>query len=147
MKAIENFLKVDKGHVEMLFTKRDFTFPSVDSNDYCIFYDKTKKNCRIHQVKPETCRAGPITFDINRQTKKVEWFLKESRLCALAGRLFFNPQKFNDHFKIAKHEIMQLIRQLDSESLIAILRREESQTFKIGEDPLPNEVLSKLRIE
>lgn len=147
MRIIEKYLKKHGGLAKPIFIYSEYSFPSVDSNGICVFYDKQTKKCSIHHVKPETCRAGPVTFDINRRTKKVEWWLKKGELCLFAGELFENPEKLNEHLKVAKAEIMRLIYNLDSEALRAILRREEPQTSKIGEDALPQEVLPKLGIE
>ncbi len=146
IKAIEKHLQ-DRGVVaERVFTTSDYTFPSVDSDDYCVFYDIGTKKCMIHDVKPETCRAGPITFDVNSRTKKVEWFLKTRELCLFAGKLFDSPERLDEHLKVAKDELMRLIIALDDGSLRAILTRDEPQTFKIGEDSLPDEVLRKINL-
>ena len=67
---------------------------------------KTGK-CSVHPVKPETCVSGPITFDINFRTKKVEWFLKKSEICAFAGILYKDKAAFKDHFEVAKKELNQ----------------------------------------
>ena len=147
MTKIEEFLKTRERPAEPIFTYSEFKHPSVDSDDFCVFYEKLKKKCMIHEVKPETCRAGPVTFDINIHTKKIEWFLKESELCTLAGKLFKNTGKFNEHLSVAKEEIMRLVRELDAEALRAILRRDEPETFKIGEDALPKKVLAKLCLQ
>jgi Fe-S-cluster containining protein len=146
MRIIKEHLKKQRNLPEMVFNHSDYSFPSVDSNGFCVFYDKGTKKCLIHEVKPETCRAGPVTFDINCRTRKVEWYLKKGALCPLAGKLFETPEEFNEHLKMAKDEIMQLIRKLDSGALRAILTRDEPETFKIGEDTLPPEVLAKLAL-
>jgi uncharacterized protein len=130
-----------------LFVSSDYSFPAVDSAGFCVFYEKGSKKCLIHGVKPETCRSGPVTFDINRRTRKVEWFLKKGELCLFAGKLFEAPEQFEGHLKVAKAEITRLICKLDSAALGAILKIDEPQTFKIGEDPLPKEVLEKLGIK
>jgi hypothetical protein len=98
----------------------------------------------VHPVKPETCRAGPVTFDINRSTRKVEWHLKMIEVCSFAKALLEDPERFQEHLKIAKKEIMRLISQLDAGDLQAILKIPEPLTFKIGEDDLPKEVAEKL---
>ena len=72
-----------------------------------VFSTKKQENARCTPVKPETCRAGPITFDINFSTKKVEWFLKKSEICAFAGELYSNKAAFKDHFEVAKKELTQ----------------------------------------
>jgi len=130
-----------------LFVTSDYSFPAIDSVGFCVFFEKGSKKCLIHEVKPETCKAGPITFDINRHTRKVEWFLKKNELCLFAGKLFESPEQLYEHLKVAKKEITRLIGELDSAALLAILKIEEPQTFKIGEDSLPKEVLEKLGIE
>ncbi len=147
MWSIEEYLSSLGKVADNIFVYSEYEFPSVDANNFCTFYDKTTKLCRIHAVKPETCRAGPITFDINRSTRKVEWFLKSRELCLFAGKLYDTPEKFKEHLEIAKKELMRLICDLDSESLCAILKIDEPQTFKIGEDPLPKGVLMKLGLE
>jgi Fe-S-cluster containining protein len=147
MKIIENYLKSHERIDGSIFTNSGYSFPSVDSIGFCVFYDKGTKKCRVHEVKPETCRAGPITFDINFYTKKIEWFLKTRELCLFAGKLFETPEQLNQHLKVAKQEITRLICNLEPAALQAILKIDEPQTFKIGEDPLPKEVLEKLGIK
>jgi Fe-S-cluster containining protein len=146
MRIIREYLKNQRRLLEQVFSHSDYSFPSVDANDFCVFYDKGTKECLIHAVKPETCRAGPVTFDINCRTGKVEWYLKKGSLCLLAGKLHETPEEFNAHLQVAKDEIMQLIRKLDSGALRTILTIDEPETFKIGEDDLPQEVLAKLAL-
>ena len=146
-RIIKDYLKNRGNHTGRLFTNSKYSYPSVDAGRFCVFYDKGTKRCLVHQVKPETCRAGPVTFDINLRSRKVEWFLKKAELCLFAGELFEAPEQLNGHLKVAKEEITRLICQLDSAALRAILKIDEPQTFKIGEDPLPKEVLAKLGIE
>ncbi len=146
IRNIEKYLKNRGVVAKRVFITSGYTFPSVDLEDYCIFYDKGTKRCNIHDVKPETCRAGPVTFDINPRTCKVEWFLKTGELCLFAGKLFDSPERLEEHLKVAKNELMRLIIGLDAKCLRAILTRDEPQTFKIGEDCLPIEVLRKLNL-
>ena len=98
----------------------------------------------MHPVKPETCTAGPITFNINFSTKKVEWFLKKSEICAYAGELYNDKAAFKDHFEVAKKKITQLIKELEADELRTLMTIEEPQTFMVGEDVLPVEVIRKL---
>jgi uncharacterized protein len=124
----------------------DYEHPAADPEDFCILYNRKTGKCSVHPVKPETCKAGPITFDINLKTGKIEWFLKKSEVCALAGILLGNPAQFKEHFEVAKAEIMRLVCELDSKSLKAILKIPEPQTFKIGENELPRNVIEKIGI-
>ena len=87
-KILKKYMNEQKITVEKPFTKEKYSYPSVDETLLCIFNSKVTKRCMVHTVKPETCRAGPITFDINFRTKKVEYFLKKSEICAYAGELF-----------------------------------------------------------
>jgi len=95
-------------------------------------------------VKPETCVAGPVTFDINKQTRKIEWHLKTEKICKLAARMYEDKPALEKHLKSAKKEIRCLVKELNSEALQTILRREEPDTFKIDEDDAGRNVLEKL---
>jgi len=137
-------LQKQKVNVETPFTKENYFYLSTDETLLCKFNSKETKKCIVHSVKPETCRAGPITFDINFKTKKVEYFLKKSEICAYAGELYENKSAFKDHFEVAKKEIMRLVKELDTNELRELTKIEEPQTFKVGEEDLPFEVVKKL---
>jgi uncharacterized protein len=143
-KIIKEYLQKQKVTVEVPFTKENYSFPSVDETLLCKFNSKETKKCIVHSVKPETCRAGPITFDINCKTKRVEYFLKKSVICAYAGELYKNKLAFKDHFEVAKQEIIRLIKELDADELKALMKIEEPETFKVGEEDLPLDVVKKL---
>jgi len=143
-RIIEEYLKKHGIKVENPFVREDYVFPREQSNDYCIFYDKNTGMCIIHSVKPETCVAGPVTFDINKQTRKIEWFFKKEQICRLAGVMFNDKEMFSKHFESAKKEIFKLVKELDAKALKAILKKDEPETFKIDEDELEKEVLDKL---
>jgi Fe-S-cluster containining protein len=143
-KKISEYLQGNGLPREHLFVDAAYSSPAVDSTGLCLFYCKTTGKCLVHPVKPETCRAGPVTFDINLRTCKVEWFLKKNEVCALAKRLCENEALLKEHFAVARAELLQLIRELDAEALRAIMLIEEPQTSKIGEDELPKETMQKL---
>jgi Fe-S-cluster containining protein len=143
-KMMEDYLERQKIRVENPFSHEKYSFPTVDKIGFCAFYIKKTGKCLVHPVKPETCRAGPVTFDVNRRSRKVEWYLKKTEICALAKRLCENRDLFKEHFEVARVEMLRLIRELDAEALRAILLIEEPQTFKIGEDELPKEAMQKL---
>ena len=146
-KIIRKFLEEQKINIEKPFAKENYSFPSVDDLVYCLLFNKETGKCSVHSVKPETCVSGPITFDINFSTKKVEWFLKKSELCAFAGILYNDKVAFKDHFRVARKELTQLISQLDADELLAIVKIEEPQTFKVGDDDLPLSVIKKLGLK
>lgn len=143
-KTIEKYLKKLNISIENPFVKAVYTFPREDADGYCIFYDKESGKCLVHPVKPETCVAGPVTFDINLRSKKIEWHLKTRKICCLAGVLYENSDLLKEHLKRAKKEIFRLVRELESEAVKAILRIEEPETFKIGESNVRKEDLAKL---
>jgi len=143
-KIVERYLEKQKIPVENLFVHTAYIFPKEDAEGYCIFYNKKTKKCLIHHVKPETCVSGPITFDINTQNQKIEWHLKKQKICSLAGMLYKNKEILEKHLKLAKKEIFRLVRELDSEALKTILKIEEPETFKIGEDDVDKNILGKL---
>jgi len=142
-KSISNFLTEQKISVKNAFVHEGYAHPAADSHCICVFFNKKTKRCSIHQVKPETCKAGPITFDINLKTGKVEWFLKKREICAFAGELHDDKEAFKTHFEAGESELMRLISELDVDSLRAILKIEEPQTVKVGEANLPKEILEK----
>jgi len=129
------------------FVKAGYSYPAVDEFLFCRFFDKETRKCAVHPVKPETCVAGPVTFDINLSTRKLEWFLKKSEICDFAPILHGNKVAFKKHFEIAKKQLTLLICELDPEELSAVLKIDEPQTFKIGEDDLPSEVIKKLGLD
>jgi Fe-S-cluster containining protein len=143
-KIIKEYLYKQEIKVDNPFTKESYSYPSVDETVLCVFNSKQTKRCMVHSVKPETCRAGPITFDINFKTKKLEYFLKKSEICAYAGELYKNKAAFATHFEVAKKEIIQLIKELYANELRALMKIDEPQTFKVGEDNLPVAVIKKL---
>ena len=143
-KIIQEYLKDQKINVENPFTTESYSYPSVDRELLCVFNSKQTKRCMVHSVKPETCVAGPITFDINFRTSMVEFYLKKSEICAYAGVLFKDKPALKEHFKIARDNIVELIKQLSADELRAIVKIEEPQTFKFCEEPLPPEVIRKL---
>jgi len=143
-KIMENYLAVQGLRIEKLFDNTTYAFPRETSEGFCIFFDKETRKCLVHSVKPETCVAGPITFDINLQTGKIEWFLKSENICLLASVLYKDKEALERHLSSAKKELQALVRELDAKELCAILEIEEPETFKIGEDSLSQEILEKI---
>jgi len=143
-KTIKKYINRQKIKVKKPFSKENYSYPSVDETGFCVFNNKETKRCLVHSVKPETCIAGPITFDINFETRKVRFFLKKSEICAYAGELYNNKSAFKNHYEVAEKEIMRLITDLSAEELYELMKIDEPQTFKVGEDDLPIEVVKKL---
>ncbi|MBS7616974.1 YkgJ family cysteine cluster protein [Candidatus Bathyarchaeota archaeon] len=142
-RIIEDYLKTHGIHVEEPFVHAEYTFPKENADGHCIFYDKNTRKCLVHPVKPETCVAGPVTFDINRQTGKIEWYLKMEKICPLAGVMYRDKALLARHFEAARKEILRLVRELSPEALKAILKRDEPDTFKINEEEIEGKILNK----
>ena len=143
-KIIEAYLKTEKMLVKDAFEETAYVFPRLDADGYCVFHDKKTRKCMIHPVKPETCVAGPITFDINAKTEKIEWFVKMDKICQLAGVVYRDKKLLQKHLESAREEIPRLVKELDPEALKAILRKDEPETFKIGAENIDRELLKKL---
>ena len=143
-KIMLEHLQKQKVTFRALFAKERYSYPAVDEEGYCLLFNKKTGKCMVHPVKPETCVSGPITFDINFKTKKIEWFLKKSEICTYAGLLFNDKVAFSKHLKEAKKQITSLIKMLSPEELRAIVTIEEPQTFKVGEDDLPMNAVKQL---
>ena len=131
--------------VEDLFVKGKYVFPREMRGGRCIFLDESTKRCKIHPVKPETCVAGPITFNVNVQTGKIEWFLKKDKICQLATPLHRDKEEYRKHVRSAKKEILGLLHGLDANALSALLAVEEPDTVKVGENKAPLDILAKLK--
>ena len=131
--------------VENLFENGKYVFPRETENGRCIFLDGPTRRCKIHPVKPETCVAGPVTFDVNTETGKIEWFLKTDKVCRLVAPLFKDRAEYAKHVRSAKKEILRLLHGLDANALCAVLTVEELDTVKVDEEKAPPEVLAKLK--
>jgi len=142
---IKEYLLSRKISIEEPFEKSNYTFPR-EREEYCIFFDAERIKCLIHSAKPETCVAGPITFDINLKKACIEWYLKTGKSCALAGTLYLNKDKLREHLSIARREILILLDGLSPMETHTILRIEEPETFKIAEDQLDPHLLVKLHV-
>jgi len=129
--------------VDNPFETTEYVFPRETGDGFCVFFDEETRKCQVYSVKPETCVAGPITFDINLQTGKIEFYLKFERICPLAGSLKKNQIALEKHLSSAKRELLTLVGELDAEALSAILKIDESETRKIGEALLSKEVLER----
>lgn len=145
--AINKFLLTKKIEIKQPFERTMYFFPREVDGEYCVFFNRDKKKCIIHPIKPETCAAGPITFDINLDTGNIEYYLKSKNICRLAGALYLNKKELQDHLLYAKSKIISLIKDLPKEDLFTILSIEEPETFKIGEDKLDPEIQKLICLE
>lgn len=145
LSIMKKYLSAERISIEKPFKRNKYSFPREVPKGYCIFFNIETARCKMHLLKPETCVAGPITFDIDIGKGNIEWYLKSEKICQLAGILYRNKNKLRRHMESAKREINILIEGLSKKELLAILCIEEQDTFKIGEDPLNSKILTKLR--
>jgi Fe-S-cluster containining protein len=97
----------------------------------CVFCNGNR--CSIHGIKPETCRAGPFTFDVKGEVIGI--FLKYETICPVAGLLREVPEAYEHQFALAKKSIARLVADLTDEELSAICSTEEPETEKVAEIP------------
>jgi Fe-S-cluster containining protein len=89
--------------------------------------------CGIHAIKPETCRAGPFTFDVKGDT--IEIFLKFEEICPVVRLYKEIPGAYDQQYDLAVRSISHLVSHLTDEEIAAICRIEEPQTEKVAEIP------------
>jgi Fe-S-cluster containining protein len=89
--------------------------------------------CGIHGIKPETCRAGPFTFDVKGDV--IEIFLKFESICPLVRLYKDVPEAYNQQYALATECITRLVSNLTDEELAVICRIEEPETEKVAEIP------------
>jgi Fe-S-cluster containining protein len=145
-RMIERYLQDSCWTIVDPFLRTTYTFPRERNDGTCVFLHPTRLTCRIHSVKPETCVAGPVTFDVDRSVARIRWYLKTRATCPLSNTLIADVAQLNRHVALAKQFIVNLLRDLDGQEVSAILAIEEPDTDWIGNSPLPPELWAKLRI-
>ena len=87
--------------------------------------------CSIHDIKPETCVAGPFTFDIEGDMLQI--FLKRESICPMVRFLRANRKAYDALFETSVEKIMDLIRSVPEEEMAQILQIDEPQTDLVAE--------------
>lgn len=96
---------------------------------FCVLFRDGK--CSIHEFKPETCVAGPFTFDINGDMLQI--FLKRENICPMVRFLRANRKAYDALFETSVEKIMDLVRAIPPEEMAEILRIEEPETDLVAE--------------
>lgn len=112
-----------------LFEFTGYTRLRTKKNGECIMSDKGK--CMIHALKPETCRAGPFTFDITGDLIII--YLKHESICPLVNLLKEIPEAYRQQFKLAVLNIRHLVRNLTDDEISVICQVDEPDTEKVAE--------------
>lgn len=96
---------------------------------YCVMYQQGR--CKIHQVKPETCVAGPFTFDVKGSL--LEIYLKRETICPLAKFLRENEEAYRWLFDAAVEKLTDLVMALPPSELAEVCKIEEPETDLVAE--------------
>jgi len=96
---------------------------------FCVLFKDGK--CSVHSIKPETCVAGPFTFDV--KGKVLEIFLKKESICPMVGFLKENRSVYDELFDVSVTKIIELIERLPSDELAEIVKIEEPETELVAE--------------
>lgn len=110
-----------------------YTRFTTGNDGYCIMLNNSR--CTINGLKPETCMAGPFTFDI--RGRMVEIYLKKPDICPLVILLKEDLAAYRSQLDTAKRHILRLVRSLSQEELMRICSIDEPETEKIAEIPFP----------
>ncbi len=120
-----------EGVPEEMFEQNGYRYVRSRSDGTCILSQGGK--CAIHGIKPDTCRAGPFTFDVHGNT--IEIFLKYESICPLVGLLKEVPAAYKQQYAYAVRNITRLVSNLTEEELAAVCRIDEPETEKVAEIP------------
>jgi hypothetical protein len=96
---------------------------------FCVLFRDGK--CSIHDIKPETCVAGPFTFDIEGDMLQI--FLKRESICPMVRFLRANRKAYDALFETSVEKIMDLIRSVPEEEMAQILQIDAPQTDLVAE--------------
>jgi uncharacterized protein len=115
---LENGISIE--HIEFAEYKR----LRVKSDGFCVFFENGR--CSVHSIKPETCVAGPFTFDLRDSI--LEIYLKKKSICPMAGLLKENKEIFDQFLEVAIGKFMDLLKALPDVELREILKIDEPET-------------------
>jgi Fe-S-cluster containining protein len=96
---------------------------------FCVLF--RQGGCSVHNIKPETCVAGPFTFDVKGDI--LEIYLKNESICPLVKYLREDKEAYDLQYRLAVANILDLVKALPPEELKEILKIEEPETVKVSE--------------
>lgn len=99
---------------------------------FCILF--CDGECKIHSFKPETCVAGPFTFDVSKGM--LEIYLKKESICPMVSELVKDEETYRYMYEKAVEKIQDLVSDLPPDELSEILKIEEPETVLVGVEPL-----------
>jgi uncharacterized protein len=96
---------------------------------FCVLFQGGK--CTVHSIKPETCVAGPFTFDVKGSI--LEIYLKKESICPMVRCLKEDRAIYDSLFNLSVAKIVELVDDLPKEELVEILKIEEPETELVAE--------------
>ena len=96
---------------------------------FCVLFLDGK--CSIHSIKPETCVAGPFTFDIKENVLQI--FIKRESICPMVRFLKANRKAFDGLFETSVEKIMELVKTVPPQEMAEILKIDEPETDLVAE--------------
>jgi len=101
----------------------------VKEDGFCVLFKDG--HCSAHTIKPETCVAGPFTFDV--KGKVLEIYLKRETICPMVGYLNTNPEVYESLFDLSVANIIKLVEDIPQSELGEIVKIEEPDTDLVAE--------------
>jgi Fe-S-cluster containining protein len=98
-------------------------------NGKCILSENGK--CRIHIFKPETCRAGSFTFDVNGD--QIGIYLKHESTCPIVKLLKEVPKAYHQQYELAVQSLPHLVQTLTDDEISDICQIDEPETEKVAD--------------
>ena len=96
---------------------------------FCVLFQDGK--CSIHSIKPETCVAGPFTFDMKGNILQI--FIKRESICPMVRFLKANRKAFDGLFEASVERIMELVDKVPPQEMAEILKIDEPETDLVAE--------------
>jgi hypothetical protein len=96
---------------------------------FCVLFQDGK--CSIHSIKPETCVAGPFTFDMKGNILQI--FIKRESICPMVRFLKANRKAFDGLFEASVERIMELVDKVPPPEMAEILKIDEPETDLVAE--------------
>jgi uncharacterized protein len=96
---------------------------------FCVLFQDGR--CSIHSVKPETCVAGPFTFDMKGSILQI--FLKKEGICPMVRFLKADRKAYDELFDVSVKNIIDLVKAVPALEMEEILKIEEPETDLVAE--------------
>jgi uncharacterized protein len=96
---------------------------------FCVLFQDGK--CSIHSIKPETCVAGPFTFDMKGNILQI--FIKRESICPMVRFLKANRKAFDGLLEASIERIMELVNKVPPLEMAEILKIDEPETDLVAE--------------